>query len=259
MSVILLAILSTAGGQCLSVDQTRCIPPPKLCTVQVPCSPVKPKPKPVPKPPKVEKEPCCKTENITQIKTENVTNNTTNNYSTVNVTNTYLVHPKVPVKYQQPAVQLGLRGAGGAWLCPDHGFGLVGLRVKFPDLYLGLELNTSFTNKYNMGHQAQVLLYLTQGKVNWHLDLGAMSTGDRYFSNKTVPRTWDLTLGTGLEVPVSKEVSFTADLRTTMPNPGTMGALALYGKNGVYLNSENALGNALLASQLQLGVMLHTW
>lgn len=259
MSVILLVVLASAGEKCLSVDQTRCIPQPKVCTIQVPCDPPKPKPSPKPKPaPKkeVKKEPCCSSHNITSVNTE-VDNSVTNNVQQNVQQNVQVsVFTVLPVKESPvPAVQVGLRGALGTWACPGHVFGLAGLRLKFPKVGLGAEFNTQF----QMGNQVQFLVYPVQGKVNWHLGMGALFPYKKFFSNRTIPRSWDFTVGTGIEVPLARWVSFTADLRTTFPNAFAVDDLAFRGLNGVYPNVPNVVGNAFMASQFQLGLMLHSW
>ena len=136
-----------------------------------------------------------------------------------------------------------------------HVFGLVGVRGRLFPARLGLEVNTQF----HWGHQVQLLVYPVQGKLSWHLDAGALWFYHNSLATQDVPRKWDLTVGTGIEWNFIKHVSLTADLRTAIPNPWVMAKYAPVDANGRYLNVGNTIGNSIVGSQLQLGLMFHTW
>ena len=163
--------------------------------------------------------------------------------------------PRKVEKTEPFPLGIGIRGAVGLWSCNPHVFGLVGLRGRLLPAHLGLEINTQFY----WGHQAQLMVYPVQGPIAWHLDLGALWFYHYGLSVQDVPRKWDMTVGTGLEVQIIPHLSFTADWRMTMPNPFDMSRLAYPDANGRHLNVGNVVGNSFLRSQLMIGLMLHTW
>lgn len=151
---------------------------------------------------------------------------------------------KAPVK-ADPTVVLGLRGAVGVAYClPNGGFGLLGLRARFPKVRLGAEAYTEFY----WGHGLQGLFYPVQGdNFNWHLNGGVYWVTNRPFLAPTTPRTLDLTLGTGVEVRLLGPLFLTGDVRFRTPNPVALGASASPGA---------AFAGAMGQTQFMLGVML---
>jgi len=161
--------------------------------------------------------------------------------------------PKTNAWVWEPSmIGIGARGAFGMTTCTPYVFGLLGVRIKSEILHLGLDLNTNFA--YGMG--ASLLAYPWIGPTtSWHVNAGVLAFGQRTFANGSVPRNWDLTFGTGLEIRLPiRWLSLTADYRYAVANPW---ALAAEVPNG--LNRNAAWGNALLRSQLMLGLMAHTW
>lgn len=157
-----------------------------------------------------------------------------------------------PQAWRPSWLGIGVRGALGMNTCSPYVFGLVGLRLKSERAHLGLDVGTNFA----YGLSASLLVYPYVGEfTSWHLNAGALAFGARTFANASVPRKWDLTLGTGLEfrLPI-RWLSITADYRYAVANPW---ALAKEVPNG--LNRDRAWGNALMRSQLMAGLMAHTW
>ena len=71
------------------------------------------------------------------------------------------------------------------------------------------------------GMMSALLLDVWRGD-RWraHLDAGAFfALGDRYMSTTEVKRSWDLVLGLGAEVSVSRHLVLTADWRVFVPDP----------------------------------------
>lgn len=161
-----------------------------------------------------------------------------------------------PVAPAGPTFGVGARAAVGTmYEGAPHVFGLVGVRGRWFPARLGVELNTQFY----WGHAAQLMVYPVQGKFSWHLDAGALWFYHNSLATQDVPRKWDLTVGTGIEWNFMKNVSFTADLRTAIPNPWVMAKYAPVDANGRYLNVGNTIGNSFVGSQLMVGLMAHTW
>lgn len=176
-----------------------------------------------------------------------------------------------PEPEREPAVFVGLRVAGGAGLSlrPPVGFdhntsGLVGLRLRVPSLLLGAEVYTAFERGLIGG---QLLFYPYQGKrLNLQVNIGVLKTGKYLLSTYDIPRTWDVTFGTGVEVRLIRHLSFTADLRSSFPDPTFVAANnqvrrdaagnVVYGPAGRYIDTRAALGNTIGQTQLLLGLML---
>ena len=161
-----------------------------------------------------------------------------------------------PVSPKGPTFGVGGRAAVATmYEAAPHVFGLVGVRGRWFPARLGVEVNTQFY----WGHQVQLMVYPVQGKFSWHLDAGALWFYHNSLATQDVPRKWDLTVGTGIEWNFLKHVSLTADLRTAIPNPWVMAKYAPVDANGRYLNVGNTIGNSFLGTQLQVGLMFHTW
>lgn len=212
---------------------------PKLCTV-----PCKPKPKIAKKAVQAPYEkPCCGGSPVTVI----IKNDQSQQQQQVVTSPTQSTYQWKPSWFG-----IGARGAFGMTTCSPYVFGLLGLRLKSEILHLGLDLNTNFA--YGMG--VSLLVYPWIGEtVSWHVNAGVLAFGARTFANGIVPRTWDLTLGTGVEfrLPIHW-ISLTADWRYAVANPWAMAAEV---PNGLNVNA--AWGNALLRSQVMFGIMAHTW
>lgn len=164
---------------------------------------------------------------------------------------------------EDPLVVVGLRGAVGVGVRNEydtwgHTSALLGVRVRFPKVHLGLDAYTPF----DYGTVAvQALVYPYQGeKLNWQVGVGVLSTGALALSTGDVPRTWDATLGTGIEYKLAKHVSLTVDWRGSLPSPVFMAdqEQAVAGKDGRYLDVKHVLGNTLTQSQVLVGLMVHT-
>lgn len=150
------------------------------------------------------------------------------------------------------AIGLGVRNEFDTW---GHTSMLLGMRARFPKLHLGLDAYTSFA--YGVV-AAQALVYPVQGKnLNWQVGLGVLSTGDLLLTTADVPRTWDMTVGTGIEYKIAKNVSFTADWRVSLPNPVFMVNNSVPTTSGRYLDVPHVIGNSLVQSQVLVGLMLH--
>lgn len=218
------------------------VEPPKMCTV--PCKPKVAKKKAAVKPvaPPVAAPVCCPQAPVTVVVQQ----------SQAQTQVQAQPEPKPEYKWSPSWIGIGGRGALGMNTCSPYVFGLLGVRMKSEIMHLGVDLSTNFA--YGFG--ASLLLYPVIGEtVSWHLNAGALAFGARTFANGSVPRTWDLTLGTGLEfrLPV-RWLSVTADYRYAVANPWALEAEV---PNG--LNVGAAWGNAFLRSQFMIGLMVHTW
>lgn len=163
---------------------------------------------------------------------------------------------KIEVKKEiEPAVIVGGRIALGAGLRVPNGPELqAGVRVHVPKFRLGLDVATSFA----FGTGAAVLVYPWQGeKLNWHINAGVLGTGNQYLSTTDVPRTWDLTLGTGIEYRVHRHISLTADYRAAIPSPVfiVQHDSRIPGSMQPYLDSPMVLGNSFTQGHFLVGVM----
>ncbi len=162
-----------------------------------------------------------------------------------------------------PDVIIGVRAALGAGFRDPNGpEAVLGIRLHIPKLRLGVDLATSFA--YGTG--VALLVYPYQGeKLNWHINAGVLGTGSRLLSVIDVPRTWDLTLGSGLEYRVACNLSLTFDWRWAMPSPVSVAengwpvmsnGAQLVGPDGRYLDVKQVIGNSLTQSHFMLGLML---
>lgn len=157
-----------------------------------------------------------------------------------------------PYKWTPSWLGVGGYGAVGAFTCNPYVFATVGLRLKSEKLHLGADINTNFA--YGLGLSLLGYPYIGE-TVSWHLNTGVLALGTNTFANGRVPRKWDWTLGTGLEfrLPIHW-ASVTVDYRYAVANPW---AISNDVKNGLIPN--RAYGNALMRSQLMLGLMVHSW
>jgi len=208
---------------------------PKMCVVK--CKPkTKPKPKVVVKPPPPVAPVCCAEKQ--QQKQEQ--------QQRVIIT---ILPPKPEPRTESVSfpIGLGVRGAVGIHSCAPFVLGLVGVRARLLPVHLGLEANYGF----GRGVGFMGLIYPIQGLLAWHLDAGVVTLFQTPLTSAGVVRDLDVAVGTGLELQILPHLSLTADYRYTFPDP-----MALTRPNVV---AANVMGNALLRSQLFLGVMVHTW
>jgi hypothetical protein len=167
-----------------------------------------------------------------------------------------------PAPKKDPSFVIGPRLALGLGVREPNVSGLVGLRAHYRPAHLGLEAYYLFD--YGVG--AQLLVYPYQGeKLDVHVNAGALFPGS-YLSVNDVPRTWDLTVGAGLEYQVVRHVSLTLDWRWATPSPVFMAehddplfdpaGRQVYGNAGRYLDVGAVMGNSFTQSQVLLGVMI---
>lgn len=187
---------------------------------------------------------------------------------------TIVLPPKTVVAYKDAPKKveekesdwiLGLHGAVGLGFRDPNTSGLLGLRLRYKPLHLGLEAYTAF----DYGNAVQLMVYTVQGKrFSHHIDVGVLFTGKHLLSTQDIPRTWDATLGTGIEYKLFKYLSLTADWRLAFPSPAFVAGnnypirnpdgTQVFGQPGRYISTGNAIGNSLTQSQFLLGVLLHT-
>lgn len=167
--------------------------------------------------------------------------------------------PPVPCKHglcpKEPPVVVGGRLALGLSALDPYTTGLVGLRLEFPKAYLGIDV----FSQLQQGVGSQLLVYAYRGPVfKFHLiDLGFLITGSPFQlpNDKDIPRRVDLLLGMGIQVKLTCHLAFTADLRFDIPDPVKLANCPC--DHGRRINAENAVGNAMAASQLYLGLLVH--
>jgi hypothetical protein len=166
-------------------------------------------------------------------------------------------------KKDDPWFRLLGHAAVGVGARDPHFSGLLGLRAHFPKVRLGAEAYSAFA----FGFGLQGMVYPVQSKdVNWHLNLGVIGFGSQLLSTQDVPRTWDLTAGTGVEIKLVKHLSLAIDWRMSIPSPvfiaGHSNPLYVAGKqilgpDGKYLHVGNVMGNSLTQSQLLVGLLFY--
>lgn len=149
---------------------------------------------------------------------------------------------------ERPSYLLGIRGAGGAAVCAPTGIGLLGVRLNYLPIHLGLDVYTEFYH----GTGVQVLAYPVQTlPFMWHLNAGVIGFSGKPFVTPDLPRQIDLTLGTGIEFRVLPFLWVTADLQARMANPV---AISQTGQK-----FGTVLGKSLLQTQGMVGLLLRTW
>lgn len=178
-----------------------------------------------------------------------------------------IVEKKAPEKTEDEFLLFGPRLAVGLGARDPSPEALLGLRGHIPSLHLGAEVYTSF----DFGFGLQALVYPIQGRlVNWHLNAGVLLFGDDQISTPDVPRTWDLTLGTGMEAKLwplegGRFVALTLDYRWAIPSPVFITQndqplfsdnQQIYGPDGRYLDTKAVLGNSLSGGHFLLGVLV---
>lgn len=223
----------------LVVELENCKAAQKVCPTKKRKAAPKPKPVVVVK---EEPKPCCQA-----AQPVTVVNNITVNAGAAAVAATESGFETL-LKRERPSFLFGVRGAGGAALCAPTGIGLLGFRMNYLPIHLGLDVYTNFYH----GTGAQLLVYPLQTlPVMWHLNVGAIGFGGRPFVTPDLPRQIDLTLGTGIEVRVLPFLWVTADIQARMANPVAIS------QTGQQFSA--VLGKSLLQTQGMLGLMLRTW
>lgn len=159
------------------------------------------------------------------------------------------------------AVGVGVKDAGDDWASAS---GMVGLRFQHKPSRLGAEAYSSL----DRGVGLDVMFWTLQGqRLSHHIHLGVHFSGANFnkFSVDDVPRSFDLTAGTGIEIPVTKKLDITVDWKMRIPNPIfilkndspklDVDGNQLFGPGGKYLDGWNVLGNSLAQSQVFVGVL----
>lgn len=146
--------------------------------------------------------------------------------------------------------------------------GLLGVRMEFPKLYLGIEPFVSLP--YGVGVDGMVYAY--RGKVvqfyplsvgfmvNWNQS-GVFGTNVKYLSDNDINRIIDLRLGAGLQIKLACHVSLALDWRVSIPDPVKLGrednVCESCGTHGSRkLDANTAVGNAFAQSQLLVGILI---
>jgi hypothetical protein len=194
----------------------------------------------------------------------------------VEVTSEITVHSPAPTTWEvtqgkanvtwverKPWYLLMGHAAVGVGARDPHFSGLLGLRATFPKVRLGAEAYSAFA----FGGSVQGLVYpVLSEKMNWHLSLGVLGFGQKYLSTQDVPRTWDLTAGTGVEVKLDRHFSLAVDWRMSVPSPVFIAGHSspifvngaqILGEGGKYLHVGHVLGNSFTQSHLLVGLLFH--
>ncbi len=142
--------------------------------------------------------------------------------------------------------------------------GQFGIRLSYAPIHLGAEVYTGF----DYGGGVNLLVYTVQGRLKHHIDLGVFGFEQNLkLSTQDVPRTYDVTVGTGLEYKLFKHVSATLDWRLAFPDPGFVfshnrpvhdaSGQQIYGQAGRYLDVGNVFKNSLSQSQVLVGILVN--
>lgn len=173
--------------------------------------------------------------------------------------------PKKPLP-ERSDVEIGFHMALGVGvLNPDNDLGAVsgfgGFRFHHLPTHLGAE--AVFALDKGVGLEGMYYTYETDD-LSHHVDLGFLFSGPfNKLSVGDVPRNYDLTFGTGLDIPLNTEVDLTLDLKWRFPDPIFVATHAgpvykdgqqVYGEEGKYLDVPHVLGNSLGQTQLFIGL-----
>ena len=145
--------------------------------------------------------------------------------------------------------------------------GLIGLRIEFPTVYLGVEPFISVP--FGAGVDGMVYVYrgpvvqvypLSVGfMVNFnHSADGVFGAGNRFLSDQDINRNIDLRLGAGVQIRLRCKLSLAVDWRVSLPDPVKLGSGTCYncGTSGAErINGVAAVKNALAESQLIVGLL----
>lgn len=147
--------------------------------------------------------------------------------------------PPAPAPRAAPSAwRFAVLGEVGPTLCGPEFRALLGLRVRHVRARLGLQAYTLF----NRGQGLEALVYPVQGPhFRIHLSGGVLVQGSGHPSVVGVPRTWDWTVGSGVDIPITKYVAVVADWKWYRPFSTPAG----FGATDVTTNSLR--GSMLLA------------
>lgn len=145
--------------------------------------------------------------------------------------------------------------------------GLIGLRIEFPTVYLGVEPFISIP----FGAGIDGMVYAYRGKVvqvyplsvgfmvNFnHSADGVFGAGNRFLSDQDINRNIDLRLGAGVQIKINCFLKLAIDWRVSIPDPVKLGNGTCYncGTSGAErINGVAAVKNALAESQLMVGLL----
>lgn len=163
-----------------------------------------------------------------------------------------------PICPPEGPVVVGGHAALGLGVRDPYVSGMLGLRLRFPQAWLGLEVFSAL--QYGVGFQG--LVYVYQGPVvKVHvIDPGVLVTGSpfSYLGEKDVHRRVDLLLGAGVEVKLMCHLALTADWRVGIPDPRYLAEhQTCDGSCPRHVNPGNTVGNAFATNQLFLGLLVH--
>jgi hypothetical protein len=105
---------------------------------------------------------------------------------------------------------LALVGAGGSNIyCNTHLKLLVGLRLRYVPLHIGLQAHTLFNNNFGV----RGLIYPIQTQTfNIHLNVGLMYSNRYYLTVQDVNRTLDVDVGIGADLLLYNNLSIIGDI-----------------------------------------------
>lgn len=167
-------------------------------------------------------------------------------------------------------VVYNLHLAIGVGVKQPYASGLVGFRVEFPKVYLGVEPFISIP----FGIGVDGLVYAYRGKVvqfyplsvgfmlnfNYNNPNGVLGK-NRFLSDQDINRVVDLRLGLGAQFRLACKWRLSLDLRTSIPDPAKLirenGICHNCVDGSVALNSRHAVANAFGATQLLVGVLFN--
>jgi hypothetical protein len=146
--------------------------------------------------------------------------------------------------------------------------GLVGLRMEFPGVMLGLEPFVSLP--YGVG--ADGLLYMYRGPVvqipiafgfmiNWNYNqkTGMFGSDAKFLSDQDINRVIDLRMGAGVQVKLKCSTKLTVDWRVSIPDPAKLdnenNVCMSCGNHAHKLDANTAVGNAFAQSQILVGLL----
>ena len=174
-----------------------------------------------------------------------------------------LIHvPFCPSCPPEPNMVVGLRFGLGLSVQDPYTSGLLGVRLRWPKAWLGLDAYSNF--QYGFGFQA--LFYVYQGtrhggRVNLHLiDPGVLVTGSpfRNLGQTDVRRNVDLLFGGGLEISLNCHVALTLDARTGIIDPSVLAdGGTCRGRCGRRIDRGTAVANGFADTELLLGLLAH--
>jgi hypothetical protein len=169
----------------------------------------------------------------------------------------------VPVPYcpgcpPEGNMVVGLRLGLGLSAMDPYTSGLVGVRLRWPKAWLGLDAYSNL--QYGFGFQ--LLFYPYQGRrVNLHfLDLGVRVSPApfRNYGEADIRRNIDLLFGAGAEIRVGCYTYLGIDLVSHIPDPALLSDKSTCRAGSCSrVDVSHVIGNALANTQLFLSVIFH--